>query len=150
RELVILSQWVALPIFIEQNSREIGMAGEPDAAQVVDLALVPVGAGPKAGEGRHFGKLARLIVLPARQHDLQCEAVAVREAGKMIHDFHVRLEAGLGRLLGIGFKIVHSADAVEEFKLQPRVVAQELAYFYEIGGLDNNKRIETGRVELFG
>src|SRR5579864_2924320 len=49
RELVILAQRVALPVFVEKNAREVGMAREPDAAEVVDLALMPVGTGPDLG-----------------------------------------------------------------------------------------------------
>src|SRR5262249_7201979 len=48
RELVVLAQRVAGPIFGQQNPRQVGMAGEPDAAQVVDFALVPVRGGPDA------------------------------------------------------------------------------------------------------
>src|SRR5262245_16558251 len=56
RELVVLAERVALPVLREQNPRQVRVAGEPDAAQVVGLALVPVGRLPQARHGRHLGQ----------------------------------------------------------------------------------------------
>src|SRR4051812_28096153 len=74
RELVILAQRVPHPVLGQQNAAQVGVAGEPDAGQVVDLALVPVGTGPERHDRRHLGQFAGLVALPARQQHLDDEA----------------------------------------------------------------------------
>src|SRR5262245_17968415 len=79
RELVVLAQRVPHPVLGQENAAQVGVAGEPDAGQVVNLVLVPVGGPPDARHRRHLRQLARLVVLPARQQHLEDEAVPVRE-----------------------------------------------------------------------
>ena len=45
---------IALP---HQNPPQIGMPAKANAHHVVDLALVPIGRAPDAGDGRQFGFL---------------------------------------------------------------------------------------------
>src|SRR5947209_2387738 len=71
RELVILPQRVADPIFGEQDAVQVRMADEQNAAQVVNLALVPVRGFPERCDRGHLRELPRLAVLPARQHQLE-------------------------------------------------------------------------------
>src|SRR5713226_9232458 len=99
RILVILAQRITDPVLGQQDAPQIGMVGEPHAAQVVDLTLVPLGSSPYPGYRRQLRQIALLVVLPAGQVHLEHEAVAMREAVQMIDDLQVRLEAGLGRLL---------------------------------------------------
>src|SRR5262245_30892032 len=66
----------------------------------------------------------------------------------MIDDFHVRLEPGFRRFFGIGFQIVHAADAIEHVESQARIVAQELADRKKIFGSHNDKGIL--RFEILG
>src|SRR5262245_16508249 len=80
-KLVIFSERMAGPILGQENAAQVGMAGKPDAGEVIDLALMPIGGLPEAGNARYFGQLARLVVFPARQHDLQSEPMLVGEAG---------------------------------------------------------------------
>ena len=72
----------------------------------------------------------------------------VREAGQMIDDFEVRLEAGLGRLLGVGFEIVDAADAVEQVESKARVVRRKRQTSSRSAGVDDHERIDG--VELLG
>src|SRR4051794_25653934 len=78
REFVILAQGMADPVFRQQNAAQVGMAGEPEAGEIVNLALVPVGGGPQASDRWGFRQLVRLVVPPARQHHFQGEAVPMR------------------------------------------------------------------------
>jgi hypothetical protein len=55
RELVILPQRVTFPIVGQQDARQVGMADELHATQVVNLALVPVSGPPEPSNRRHFG-----------------------------------------------------------------------------------------------
>src|SRR4029453_13472598 len=61
----VLAQRPALPVLGEQDAREVRMAGEADAVEVVGLALVPVGGGPHAADGRH----ARVLVADLHLED---------------------------------------------------------------------------------
>src|SRR5579884_667623 len=141
-EFVVFSERMPRPIFREQNPRQLRMAGEPDAGQVVDLALVPFGGAPQAGHRRHLRQLARLAVLPARQDHLDDEAMPVAETAEVIDHFGVRLEAGLGRLLRVRLQPVDAADAVEQVELRPRVVAQQAAHLDEVRRLDDDERVD--------
>src|SRR5689334_7755010 len=62
-ELVVLAQRVAHPVFRQEDAAQVRVAGEPDAGQVVNLALVPVGRSPEGGDRRHLGQLARLVAI---------------------------------------------------------------------------------------
>src|SRR5437016_967374 len=105
------------------------MACEPDTAQIVDLAFVPFGCGPQRGNGRHFGNRAWLVVLPARQDDLQREAMTVRETLKMVDNFNMRIVAGLGYFLRVRLQIIDAADAAQDLELEIGIVAQVTADF---------------------
>src|SRR5437868_5035368 len=70
RELIVFPQRVPDPIVCQQDARQLRVAGEPHAAQVVDLALVPVGRAPQPRHRRHLRQLTRLVALPARQQQL--------------------------------------------------------------------------------
>src|SRR6266852_5287391 len=59
---VVLPQGVALPLVRHEDARQVGMALEDDAEQVVGLAFVPVGPGPDAG---HRGDPRRVGVVDA-------------------------------------------------------------------------------------
>src|SRR5689334_3581608 len=106
RELIILPQGMAFPVLGEQDAEQLRVVGEPDAREVEDFALVPVGGGPDRRDRRNLRQLARLIVLPARQDQLDREAVALREALKVIDDLRVRLEARLRDLLRVELEVV--------------------------------------------
>src|SRR5439155_15139000 len=137
------------PIFRRQNSPELRMTRKPDAAQVVDFAFVPVRGRPDARYRRHFGEFAWFVALPARKHELEDETLArMRETGKMIDNFQVRVETGLRRFLGIDFQVIHAADAVQHVETQLRIVTQKPADGEQIGRIDNNERING--VELLG
>src|SRR5438309_237805 len=99
RKFIIFSQRMADPVFGEKDTPQVGMAGEPDAAQVVDFALVPIGRPPDMRHGRHFGQFARLVILPARQDYFERKTVAISKALEVVYDFDMRLEAGLRHLL---------------------------------------------------
>src|SRR5262245_52457001 len=58
RKFVVFSQRMADPVLGEQDARQVGVAGEPDAGQVIDLAFVPVSGAPQRRDGRHLGQLA--------------------------------------------------------------------------------------------
>src|SRR3989442_3448978 len=51
----ILAQRPSHPFLGKEDAREIGMAGEDDAVEVVGLPLVPVGGGPHPGHRGHLG-----------------------------------------------------------------------------------------------
>lgn len=53
----VLAQRVALETVVRHDASQVGVAGEEDTEQVVDLALVPVGAVKEAGDARHWGRL---------------------------------------------------------------------------------------------
>src|SRR5215471_3686019 len=53
----VLPERPAHPVLGQQDAREVGVAGERDAVEIVRLALVPVRRGPHAGHGGH----ARLL-----------------------------------------------------------------------------------------
>src|SRR5947209_15932054 len=56
---VVLAQGMALPVGGHHNAGEAGMAGEVDAEQVEDLALIEVRRGPDVGDGWD-GELVRV------------------------------------------------------------------------------------------
>src|SRR5437588_2945351 len=58
RELVILAERVPFPIVGKQDARQVRVAGEPDAGEIVNLALVPLGAAPDRRDRRHLGQRA--------------------------------------------------------------------------------------------
>src|ERR1043166_1339415 len=80
RELVILPQRIALPVVGEQDARQLGMAVEPYAGQVVDLALMPLGGAPDRRDRRNLWQRSRLAVLPSWQAHLHHEPQDVRLA----------------------------------------------------------------------
>ena len=69
----------------------------------------------------------------------------VGEAGKVVDDFRVRLEPGLGRLLRIGFEVVDAADAIEQLEPQARIVAQEPADLDQVGRFDHDEGVDGRR-----
>src|ERR1700730_153487 len=77
RKLVILPEGMTFPIVGEKDAAEGGVPGEPDAGEVVNLALVPVRHVEERGERGDFRDHAGFVVLPARQHKLEDEAVFV-------------------------------------------------------------------------
>src|SRR4051812_6468045 len=50
RKLVVLAERMADPVLGQQDAAQVGVAREPDAAEVVHLALVPVRGRPDAGD----------------------------------------------------------------------------------------------------
>ena len=58
--------------------------------------------------------------------------MAVREAGQVVDDFEVRLEAGLGDFFWVQLKIVDATYTVEDFELQLGIVAQVPAHFEQV------------------
>src|SRR5438105_864927 len=125
RELVILAQRVAEPVLGEQDAAQVGVAAKPDAAEIVDLALVPVGRLPRGSDRGNLRQLARPVVLPARQRNLEREPMLVRETLKVVDHLDMRLKAGLGRFLRIRLQVIDAADVREKFETQPRVIAQK-------------------------
>ena len=137
---------MAFPIFRAKNAAQVGMAGEDDAREVVDFALVPIGRAPDAADGGHFGQFARFVVLPARQHDFHHQACFVLDAPKVIDHFRMRFKINFGRLLGICFEIVDARDAVEEIEPQVWLVAQERADIDKPIGRDFDPRIDRRQI----
>lgn len=79
----------------------------------------------------------------------------MREAGKMVNYFQMGFETGLREFLGVGFEIIDPGDAVEEFKLQLRMIPQKLADGSQLVWANHNKpiqgvwlRVHDGRAEL--
>src|SRR5207248_663618 len=118
---------VAFPIFGAEDAAEIGVAYEFYPGQVEYFALVPVGRAPDASDARDFGQLARGIVLPARQHDLEHQRVLFGHARQMIDNFQVRLKTGLGGFFRVWLEVIDAADAVEQVELQVWIALQILA-----------------------
>src|SRR5437016_3171018 len=52
------------------------------------------------------------------------------------------LETGLGDFLGIRLQVIDAANAVEDFKAQPGIVAQKAADGDDVGGIDNDKGVD--------
>ena len=125
RELVIIPQRMPFPVVGEQDTRQLRMTGEAHAGEIVNLTLVPIRGGPDRRDRGNFRQFARLVVLPARQDQLDHEAMAMREALQMIDNLEVRLEPGFGRLLGIGLEVIDAADATQQLEAELRLVAQE-------------------------
>ena len=122
RHLVVLAERMADPILGAQDPSRIRMIGEPHAAQVVDLALVPVGRAVQPRQRRCLRQLALLIVLPARQDELDHEAMAVGEALEVVDDLDVRLVPGLGGLLGVRLEVIDPGNVVQQVEAQPGVI----------------------------
>src|SRR3990170_2454177 len=57
----VLAQGMAREAFPEEHSLQVGVAAEANAHEVVDLALLEVGAMPDRHDGRHF----RVVVVGA-------------------------------------------------------------------------------------
>src|SRR5216683_513275 len=108
------------------------MAGEPNAAKIVDLALVPIGSLPQTCQRRHLRQLAGLVVFPAGQEHFDHEPMALREAGEVVNDFQMGVKTGLGSFLGVRLEIIHTANAVKQLEPQARVVAQEVTYLEQV------------------
>src|SRR5262245_2623632 len=68
--------------------------------------------------------------------------MSVRETGKVINHFQMRLKARLWCFLGIGLEIIYARDAIKKFKPQARILLQEAADFDQVSGIDNDERIE--------
>src|SRR5262245_55117100 len=101
------------------------MAVEPDAGQVIHLALVPIRCLPQRRDGMYLGQFADLVVLPARQDQFHHETMLVNKTREVINDLDVRLKAGLWSLLGIELQVIDTANTVQRVETKPRVVAQE-------------------------
>ena len=56
--LVVLAERIAHPVFAHIDAAHIGVAGEDDAVEVVDLALVDVSNVPKVAYRGHVGRFA--------------------------------------------------------------------------------------------
>ena len=56
--LVVLAEGIAHPVFAHIDAAHIGVAGEDDAVEVVDLALVDVCNVPKVAYRGHVGRFA--------------------------------------------------------------------------------------------
>src|SRR6516162_2465445 len=50
KNVVILAQWMALPLLGKQNALQVGVTGKSDTEHVEDFALQPVGGGPEFHE----------------------------------------------------------------------------------------------------
>ncbi len=126
--------------------RRFGWPVKLHAEQVVDLAFVPVGGAPDVADGGHFGHLARLVVLPARQHHLEHEADFVRHAPEVIDDLQVRLPRDLRRLLRVRLEVVDDREIAEHVEPQFRLGLEMTADFDETFGRDFDPRIERFEV----
>src|SRR5262249_6621855 len=74
------------------------------------------------------------------------EAVSVGEALQMVDDVHVRLETGLGRLLGVRLEVIDTADAVEDIEAEPAVIAQETSDLKQVRRRHHDKRVDRREV----
>jgi hypothetical protein len=72
--------------------------------------------------------------------------VLLDEAGEVVDDLEVRLEAGLGGLGLVRLEVIDTADAVEDVELQARVVAEKLADRDEVVGRDDDERVDRIRL----
>src|SRR5262249_2218645 len=64
------------------------------------------------------------------------------KAGQMVDHFQMRLESGLGRFFRIEFEIIDAANAVQETKLEPLIIAQKPADLHQVGRFDHDKWIQ--------
>src|SRR5262245_35881487 len=124
------------------------MADEQNTDQVVNLALLPVRGFPERRDRRYLWELSGLAVLPARQHQFEHEPVLVRDAGKVIDNFQVRLEARLRGFFRVRLQVVDATNTIEHLETQPWIVAEEAADFQQVGGIDDDVRVDG--VELLG
>ena len=67
RHFVVFSQRVSLPVLGAEDPSQIGMAHEVDARQIENLAFVPKGRLPEAGNAGDLGQLSRGVIFPSRQ-----------------------------------------------------------------------------------
>ena len=100
---VLLAQRVALPPRRHEEAVQVRVAVDADAEHVPDLALVPVGGGPQAGDGRHRGA-------SRRQRHLEAH-VGVAVVGEEVVDDG---EVGVGLALAVQpLALVDAAEVVE-------------------------------------
>ena len=115
---------MADPVLGAENPPGIGMADEPHAHQIVNFSLVPIGRAPNAAHGRYFRQFAFFVVFPAGQHHLEHQRAFVRQAPHVIDHLQMYVPGKLFGFFFVGLKIIDSADAVQQVKLQARLVVQ--------------------------
>jgi hypothetical protein len=107
----------ALP---EKDTLEVRMAAERDAHEVVDLALLQVGALPDAAHGRHEG-------IVVRRASLEDERVVPGQRRQDVDDVEV-------------LQPIDAEEAVEVLAVELGVVAQEAGDVGDALGLDGDGR----------
>ena len=75
-----LEQWVSLKIIVQQHPPQVWMASEPDAKEIIGLALQPVRGLPDRNNAIHL----RLLVF---QPDFQLQKLVSCRRTHMIHRF---------------------------------------------------------------
>src|SRR5689334_14484914 len=58
-DVVVLAQWITLPLVRQQDARQIGVPGKNNPEHVEHLALQPVGRGPNVCNAGYFFPIAR-------------------------------------------------------------------------------------------
>ncbi len=139
----VLAQRVTFPGWRHHDARQVRVAFEVDAEHVPDFALVPVGVGPDAGDGRHAevafgqGHLDHHVTITLQRHE-------VIEHG----------EIGAGRQpLTLGAQTLVHAVQVIEHDVRLGQVAQESQDFNQSGtGHPQHRHAGAGclRGERFG
>jgi len=141
--LVVLAERVADPVVGQHDAAQVGVAGEGDAEEVVDLALEPVGALPDPGERRHHRvgavglhlELHRVSMLQREEVDHHLDDVSLGpvDGGEILAE--VELEAGGGleegadldqprrlhRQPGVSLGLGGRPDVIAEARLEPFV-----------------------------
>lgn len=108
---------------------------------------MPVGGGPEMADAGYLGQfLPGRIPHPAWQQQFDDETMSMREAAQMIDHFQMWFEAGLGDFGWFYFEVIDHGDAVENIKVQPRIVTQVLGYGGPVVGGHDDVRIKSREV----
>src|SRR2546428_5032031 len=123
----VLAQRMPRPVLRHEDAAEVGVALEDDAEEVEDLALLPVGVAPQAGERGDDRIVARRV-------DLEREEVAVRVRVEVVDDLdHASL------------RVVDAGEVGEAVELEPRLGLQEAAHLDDLRGRDRRAQVVATR-----
>src|SRR5437667_11499912 len=123
----VLAQRMPRPVLRHEDAAEVGVALEGHTEEVEDLALLPVGVAPQAGERGDDRIVARRV-------DLEREEVAVRVRVEVVDDLdHASL------------RVVDAGEVGEAVELEPRLRPQEAAHFHDLRGRDRRAPVVAAR-----
>ena len=104
----VLAQGVAVEPFPGQNAAQVGVAGESDPEEVIDLSLLQIGSGVDAGGGRYG--------VVGRHADMQAQRVAaLAGAVEVVDDVEAFVDPGA--VFAFVRRVIDAGDARQEIVL---------------------------------